>query len=39
LAKNQETDELELYCHSIDKEKKEESIKNKGQSEFLKEKR
>ena len=29
LAKNQETDELELYCHSIDKEKKEQGIKNK----------
>jgi len=34
LAKNQETDELELYCHSIDKEKKEESIKNKFQQRF-----
>jgi len=34
LAKNQETDELELYCHSIDKEKKEESIKNKFQHRF-----
>ena len=34
LAKNQETDELELYCHSIDKEKKEESIKNKFQERF-----
>jgi transposase len=34
LAKNQETDELELYCHSIDKEKKEESIKTKFQQRF-----
>jgi transposase len=34
LAKNQETDEIELYCHSIDKEKKEESIKNKFQQRF-----
>jgi transposase len=34
LAKNQENDELELYCHSIDKEKKEESIKNKFQQRF-----
>jgi transposase len=34
LAKNQETDELELYCHSIDKEKKEESIKSKFQQRF-----
>ncbi|MEA1948991.1 MAG: hypothetical protein U9N83_17020, partial [Thermodesulfobacteriota bacterium] len=34
LAKNQETDELELYCHSIDKEKKEEGIKNKFQKRF-----
>jgi len=34
LAKNQETDELELYCHSIDKEKKEESIKTKFQERF-----
>jgi transposase len=31
LAKNPETDELELYCHSVDKEKKEEGIKNKFQ--------
>jgi len=31
LYKNQDTDELELYCHSIDKEKKEESIKTKFQ--------
>ena len=34
LAENQETDELELYCHSIDKEKKEEGIKNKFQEGF-----
>lgn len=34
LAYNQETDEMELYCHSIDKEKKEESIKNKFQERF-----
>ncbi len=34
LRKNQETDELELYCHSIDKEKKEESIKSKFQQRF-----
>jgi transposase len=34
LAKNQETDELELYCHSIDKEEKEESIKTKFQGRF-----
>jgi transposase len=34
LAKSQETDELELYCHSIDKEKKEESIKSKFQQRF-----
>jgi len=34
LAKNQETDELELYCHSIDKEKKEDSIKTKFQQRF-----
>jgi transposase len=34
LAKNQETDESELYCHSIDKEKKEDSIKNKFQQRF-----
>jgi transposase len=31
LVKNRETGELELYCHSIDKEKKEESIKTKFQ--------
>jgi transposase len=34
LAKNHETDELALYCHSIDKEKKEESIKTKFQERF-----
>jgi len=34
LAKNKQTDELELYCHSIDKEKKEESIKTKFQQRF-----
>jgi transposase len=34
LAENRQTDELELYCHSIDKEKKEESIKNKFQQRF-----
>jgi len=34
LTENPETDELELYCRSIDKEKKEESIKNKFQQRF-----
>jgi transposase len=34
LAKNQETGELELYCYSVDKEKKEESIKTKFQERF-----
>jgi hypothetical protein len=34
LAPNTETDELKLYCHSIDKEKKEESIKTKFQEGF-----
>jgi len=34
LDENQETDELELYCHSIDKEKKEEGIKNKFEERF-----
>jgi transposase len=34
LAKNHETDELELYCYSIVKEKKEESIKTKFQERF-----
>jgi transposase len=33
-VKNQDTDELELYCHSIDKEKKEEGIRNKFQERF-----
>ena len=31
LYKNHDTEELELYCHSIEKEKKEESIKAKFQ--------
>ncbi len=34
LVKNEETDELELYCHSIDKEKKEEGIKTRFQDRF-----
>ena len=34
LSKNQDTDELELYCHSVDKEKKEEGIKNKFQQRY-----
>jgi len=34
LVSNKETDEMELYCHSVDKEKKEESIKNKFQERF-----
>jgi len=34
LALNKETDEMELYCHSVDKEKKEESIKTKFQERF-----
>jgi hypothetical protein len=34
FAYNQETDEMELYCHSVDKEKKEESIKSKFQQRF-----
>ena len=34
LVNNQDTDELELYCHSVDKEKKEEGIKNKFQQRF-----
>jgi len=29
LWENPDTDELELYCHSVDKEKKEEGIKNR----------
>lgn len=31
FARNDEADELELYCHSVDKEKKEEGIKTKFQ--------
>ena len=31
LCKNPDTDELELYCHSVDKQKKEEGIKNRFQ--------
>lgn len=31
LCNNSDTDELELYCHSVDKEKKEEGIKNRFQ--------
>jgi len=31
FAHNQQIDEMELYCHSIDKAKKEESIKSKFQ--------
>jgi len=34
LSKDKNTDELELYCHSVDKEKKEEGIKNKFQQRF-----
>ena len=34
LVYNKETEEMELYCHSVDKEKKEESIKNKFQERF-----
>ena len=34
LAKNEEADEVELYCHSIDKEKKEEGIKSRFQEGF-----
>jgi len=34
LAKSKETDELELYCHSTDKERKEESINTKFQERF-----
>ena len=34
VIENSQTDELELYCRSIDKEKKEESIKNKFQQRF-----
>jgi len=34
VSKNDLTDELELYCHSVDKEKKEESIKNNFHTRF-----
>ena len=34
LSKNKDADELELYCHSVEKEKKEEGIKNKFQQRF-----
>ncbi|MBW1857032.1 MAG: IS1634 family transposase, partial [Deltaproteobacteria bacterium] len=34
LVCNKETEEMELYCHSVDKEIKEESIKNKFQERF-----
>lgn len=34
VVENPETDELELYCSSVDKAKKEESIKNKFQQRF-----
>ncbi|MBW1708167.1 MAG: transposase, partial [Deltaproteobacteria bacterium] len=34
LAPNKETNELELYCSSVDKQKKEESIKTKFQERF-----
>jgi len=34
LSKDKDAGELELYCHSVDKEKKEESIKNKFQERF-----
>ena len=34
LSKNKDADELKLYCHSVDKEKKEEGIKNKFQERF-----
>jgi len=34
LSKNKDADELQLYCHSVDKEKKEEGIKNKFQERF-----
>lgn len=34
LFDNQQTDELELYCYSIDKEKKEEGIKNRFQQRY-----
>lgn len=34
VVENPETDELELYCSSVDKAKKEEGIKNKFQQRF-----
>jgi Transposase DDE domain len=34
LSYNKGTEEIDLYCHSVDKEKKEESIKNKFQERF-----
>ena len=34
LVEKEQTDELELYCHSLDKEKKEEGIRNKFQQRF-----
>jgi transposase len=34
LVYNKETDEMDLYCHSVDKEKKEESIKTLFQQRF-----
>ena len=34
LVYNKEADEMELYCHSVDKEKKEESIKSQFQERF-----
>lgn len=34
VARNEGVDELELYCHSIDKEKKEEGIKTRFQERF-----
>jgi len=34
LAYNKETDEMDIYCHSVDKEKKEESIKSQFQERF-----
>ncbi|RLB76205.1 MAG: IS1634 family transposase [Deltaproteobacteria bacterium] len=34
FVRNKKTNEMELYCHSVDKEKKEESIKNKFQERF-----
>jgi transposase len=34
VFKNPETDELELYCRSVDKAKKEEGIKNRFQQRF-----